>query len=596
VTLCVVGYVAVIEQRPPVLRAALMTLVVVLALLFFRRVELLNSVAIAALVLLVASPSLLADSSFQLSFLSMFCIAGLAAPWIEVSIEPFARSVRGWGDVTRDVSHPPHVAQFRIDLRSIASWLEPKLPVILATRTTQSAGRLISLLFRIAEMIVLTLVLQIGMLPLLARDFHRVTLSGPLANLIAVPLTGILVPLGFSTLIFGLIFHPAAVMVAAPLRWSAEILLHSVNRIANLPESSYRVPAPPLWLVLLFFLSAMLLAVALRHTSPWSVWHKRISFSALAATALAIALFPFAPRWQPGNLELNVLDVGQGDSLFLVSPAGHTMLVDAGGSFTDPIHRSEVRGPDPGEDAVSPYLWSRGFQQIDVVALTHAHQDHIGGLTAIFENFKVNALWIGREVDSPLQRQLEKIASLHGTKVIRELRGNHWDFDGAQGEFLWPQIIPEEVAPSAKNDDSLVFRVAFGERSFLLPGDAEKTAERSILSESAPQTLRADVLKIGHHGSKNSTTPDFLAAVQPRVAVISAGEENPYGHPSPQLLERLQEAGVPTLRTDINGAIHILTDGKTLRVSCFVACPEINAKINLSKPQAPDEQQARKQQ
>jgi ComEC/Rec2-related protein len=120
----VIGYVAVVEQRPPVLRAALMTFVVILALLFFRRVELLNSVAIAALILLVASPSLLADSSFQLSFLVMFCIAGIVLPWLAKSIDLFARGVRGWRDVTQDVSHPPPVAQFRIDLRSVAAWID----------------------------------------------------------------------------------------------------------------------------------------------------------------------------------------------------------------------------------------------------------------------------------------------------------------------------------------------------------------------------------------------------------------------------------------------------------------------------------------
>jgi competence protein ComEC len=142
-------------------------------------------------------------------------------------------------------------------------------------------------------------------------------------------------------------------------------------------------------------------------------------------------------------------------------------------------------------------------------------------------------------VASPQQEKLEKLAVSKGTQLVHELRGNHFKWDGVQTEFLWPQIVPEEVAQSAKNDDSLVFRVAFGERSFLLPGDAEKMAERSILSESDPRTLQSDILKVGHHGSKNSTTPDFLAAVQPSLAVISAGEENPYGHPSPQLLERL---------------------------------------------------------
>jgi competence protein ComEC len=165
--------------------------------------------------------------------------------------------------------------------------------------------------------------------------------------------------------------------------------------------------------------------------------------------------------------------------------------------------------------------------------------------------------------------------------------------DGAKGEFLWPQIIPSEVAPSAKNDDSLVFRVAFGARSFLLPGDAEKMAQHNILAESEPQALQSDVLKVGHHGSKNSSMPDFLSAVEPKLAVISAGEENPYGHPSPELIDRLRQAGIPTLRTDTNGAVHILTDGKKLEVSCFSACPEIDVQINSPRAQAPDNHQAR---
>jgi competence protein ComEC len=163
--------------------------------------------------------------------------------------------------------------------------------------------------------------------------------------------------------------------------------------------------------------------------------------------------------------------------------------------------------------------------------------------------------------------------------------------DSAHVDFLWPQVVPEEIAPSAKNDDSLVFRISFGARRFMLPEDAEKMAERAILAESDPMFLESDVLKIGHHGSKNSTTPELLAAVQPRLAVISADEENPYGHPSPQLLERLTLAGVPYLRTDTSGAVHIFTNGKTIEVNCFVACPEISAQVNSSRAQTPDRQQ-----
>jgi competence protein ComEC len=153
-------------------------------------------------------------------------------------------------------------------------------------------------------------------------------------------------------------------------------------------------------------------------------------------------------------------------------------------------------------------------------------------------------------------------------------------------DFLWPEIPPEEVAPLAKNNDSLVVRLRYLERTFLLPGDAEKQVEAAMLAENDTGELHADVLKVGHHGSKNSTMPDFLAAVGPRISVISAGEENPYGHPNPELLERLEESGTWMLRTDRDGAVRVLTDGHGLQVSCFVACAEGIAQSG--KAQTPD--------
>ncbi len=156
---------------------------------------------------------------------------------------------------------------------------------------------------------------------------------------------------------------------------------------------------------------------------------------------------------------------------------------------------------------------------------------------------------------------------------------------------MWPEIVPEELAPSAKNNDSLVLRLRYGNETLLLPGDAEKQVEREILSENDPEAMRADVLKIGHHGSKNSTTPEFLAAVQPRVGIISAGEDNPYGHPSPELLERLENAGIRILRTDQNGAVQVMTDGRQLEISCFVACPNGGNAAASVQGKAPDRKQ-----
>ena len=589
------AYVAVVEQRPPVLRAAIMATAVVVGTVFFRRMELLNSAALAALLLLLAQPLELRDSSFQLSFLAIGCIAGIAAPWLDRTVQPYARALRGWRDVTRDASHEPRAAQFRIDLRAAMAWLPARMPSRAVEPLQNLAVFGLASGLRIWELFVISLILQIGMLPLMARDFHRITLSGPIVNLVAVPLTGLLVPLGFLTLSFGLLFSLTGKLLAAVVTWIAAALLHAVQWFAHFPRWSYRIPDPP-WLVLLiFFVSGLAFAAALRLGTHAARWSRRCFGAAFLACALIVATYPFAPKWQPDKLEVTVLDVGQGDSLFVVSPGGHTLLIDGGGAFAGFPGHEERNAVDPGEEAVSPYLWSRGFQKLDVVALSHAHQDHLGGLRAVLENFRVGTLWVGREVSSPALASLEAMARNKGIPIEQERRARTFVWDGVAGEFLWPETAASEVASSAKNDDSLVLKLTFGRERILLPGDAEKKTEREILAEHSEDALQADILKIGHHGGRNSSMPDFLAAVRPRIAVISAGADNPYGHPSPEVLQRLADMNVRILRTDRDGAVHIWTDGKKIEVSCFVACPDTVSAAS-EHPGSPNHQQYAQQQ
>jgi competence protein ComEC len=592
-------YVAIVEVRAPVLRATLMACAVVLGGFFYRRLDLLNSAALAALAILIARPLAVRDPSFRLSFIAIGCIAGLAMPWLTATIQPYALALRGWRDVTRDGGHEPRAAQFRLDVRATLRWIGAHSPgrAVVPIQETLAASLAIS--FRIWELLALTLVLQLGMLPLMAANFHRIALSSPVVNLAAVPITGIIVPWGFVTLAASLIWPTFAKLLAAPLAFLTAFLLRIVEWFAALPRWSYRIPTPPLWLTIFFFALAVALAIVARtHATALNPRRRlalRVLSSALIATALLIAIFPFPATHAAGRLESTILDVGQGDSIFVVSPHGKTMLIDGGGAFRGFPGREERNGTDPGEEAVSPYLWSRGFKKIDIVALTHAHQDHLGGLIAVLENFKVGELWIGREVDSHALAQLESLAKQLGTQIKHEIRGQTFTWDNVEGEFLWPEITPTEIVRSAKNNDSLVLRLKFGNRTFLFPGDAEKAVERAVLSENDEATIHADVLKIGHHGSKNSTTPGFLSAVNPQIAVISSGDGNPYGHPSPEVLDRLDEAGVRTLRTDTNGAIHILSDGKTITVSCFVPCPA-PAAPSINQAQAPIDHQQHEQQ
>jgi competence protein ComEC len=586
--LLLAAYVGVVEQRTPVLRAGLMAALVLLGSLFFRRLELLNSAAMAALLLLVARPLALRDSSFQLSFLAIGCIAGLALPWLENTVQPYARALHGWRDVTKDVSHEPRPAQFRIDLRSLAQSMESRLPVHISRVPAAAVIAGLGFTFRVWELLVLTMVLQIGMLPVMAGEFHRISFSGPFVNFAALPLTAVIVPTGFFVLITGLVSPALGKLLALPLSWMTLALVHVVQWFSHVRLMSYRVPGPPHWVTVVFMAILAAAAVAFRVNLRRPRLVAATLCTALAALVMVIAIAPFAPRWSAGKLEVSVLDVGQGDSLFVVSPSGKTLLIDGGGAFGGFPGHEQARGSDPGEEAVSPYLWSRGFKKIDVVALTHAHQDHLGGLNAILENFRVGRLWIGREVHNAAFAKLEALARAKNIPIEYETRGKSFGLDGAEGEFLWPETADAKTTVAAKNNDSLVLRLKYGERTLLLPGDAEKQVENTLVAEDSRGELHADVLKVGHHGSKNSTTEEFLRAVQPRIAVISAGEDNPYGHPAPELLERLEASGARILRTDRDGAVRILTDGKGLEISCFVTCVEATAVAASQSSQAPD--------
>jgi competence protein ComEC len=232
-------------------------------------------------------------------------------------------------------------------------------------------------------------------------------------------------------------------------------------------------------------------------------------------------------------------------------------LLDAGGSRARGTQEGGFQGRrwDSGEDIVSPYLWSRGIKKIDVVALTRAHPDQIGGLYAVLENFRVGEFWHAPQPETPEYAALLQMVAEHGVPTRTLVSGDALSFGDASIRVLWPGPDPPSPSPS-QNDNSLVMRISVGGMNFLLPGDAGRNAQKEILASG--EILESQVLKVAHHGTKSSTSKSFLARVAPRVAVISSEAGSAGGDlPNPETLEVLQAAGARIFRTDTDGAITV---------------------------------------
>jgi competence protein ComEC len=263
---------------------------------------------------------------------------------------------------------------------------------------------------------------------------------------------------------------------------------------------------------------------------------------------------------------MEAIDVGQGDSLLVITPDGKTLLVDGGGFGGGP--RQAPQDFDIGEEVVSPALWARGIRHLDVVALSHAHSDHMGGLPAILRNFHPDELWVGNNPRfAAYNALLDEAASLH-VRVRSFRAGDALTLGDTQIHVLAP-FRDYQPGPEPTNNDSLVLRVAYGATSVMLEGDAEAPIEQAMLAEPG---LQSTLLKVGHHGSITSTRPEFLARVAPQWAVISCGLHNRYGHPRKEVLKALQDAHVRTYQTYANGITCFRLDGKA--VAADVGCGE----------------------
>ena len=541
------SYALVTGWQTPCVRSAAGLTLFLIAGYFYRRRRPINLLAAIALAYLLLDPDQLYDASFQLTFLAVAFLGAFAAPAIRATSGPLAAALSGLADTGRDLHLEPRAAQFRIEMRLLAETLEraARLPRRLARWVVAGAARAVLFVY---ELVLVSAIVQLGLALPMIFYFHRVGVSGLSANVFIVPLIGIVVPVGFIAVFTGW-WVPAAV-AGALLSLSQSI----VNWHAAL-EPNWRIPTPPAWLAVA--LGASLVCLAAVRGKWWR------AAAAVAAAAFLVLLFwePFAPEIRPGVLEFTIIDVGQGDSLLLAFPDGRTMLVDGGGI---PVFGNRPRSRlEIGEDVVAPYLWDRHLAHLDIVAMTHAHEDHAGGLAAIVSDFHPRELWTGATPEGPVWETLRQSAARAGTRIVPLVGPRRFDFAGVQVEVLAP--LPDyQAAAAPRNNDSLVLRVRFGRHSFLLTGDIERQIEWGLLG--AGELSHTDVLKVAHHGSRTSTTEEFLDAVSPAFAIVSSGEGNSYGHPNLDVLDRLAARHTALYRTDRNGLVTFRSDGRHLTI------------------------------
>ena len=490
----------------PALRSAVAAAAAFAATLLDREREPLPTIALAALVILAFEPGALLDVSFQLSFAS---VAGLAI---------FTGPIRAALPVA-----PPAPGGGR------GAWPGRAREALLLALCASAAA-------------------TVATAPLVAFHFRRVSLAGLVANVPGVPLGSALTIFATAAALASSLAPPVAVgllWLCRPIAWA----LLAVNDACAAPAwAAPGIAAPPLVAAATFYVLA-LLALRLRGA--------RAAGCAVLATAILLAPGPtrrLAARAR-GGLEVVFVGVGQGDAVVLRLPDGSAVVVDGGG---DPHGHG-----DPGARDVVPFLRDAGVSEIAAAFLSHPHPDHLGGMPSIHAALPFRRFFTGLRLAkgrAPPDDAAPALARLPRPEPFPP--GAVFERAGVRFEALGP---PADSEAWSENDASLVLRVTYGETVLLLPGDVEAEGEAALLA-SGPGLLASDLAKLPHHGSGTSSTPAFVAATHPRLAVACVGRDNRYGFPAPAVVARWHEAGARVLRTD-GGAVRVLSDGRAIRVT-----------------------------
>lgn len=497
----------------PTIRAFIMIFIYMLALLLGRKDQWLNSLSIAALLILLWNPATLSELSFILSFTAVFSIGYV-------------------------LEQRTHAADTRLEI--------PAAPVSPLGKGGIKCGANAAL-EKIRTGTLITFAAVLGTAPFTALYFKQFPLISPLANILITPLICfVILPLGFISGFSALIFNMSLMPLSGIIDSLTNFSLRLMEYFSNVPYANVHIHNPSLVIIAGYYLSLIFL---LKSKSRWK----------FAPLVFVIGVYLASPYLSGNKLRVTFLDIGQGDSSLVELPDKKVMLIDGG-----------TGEPDMGRMVIAPYLWSKGIGKIDYMVMSHPHPDHYGGLVYVLDHFDVGEIWYNGTISDGANVLFQKAGKREVPYKILK-RGDL--LEGARyriyvfhpyDEFRASSFTPEYVT---RNSDSLVLKIEYEDTSVLFTGDIEKDAEEDILYIGG--RLKSDIIKVPHHGGRTSSSEEFLKAVSPEIAVISAGRGNSFGHPHTDTLERYERAGARIFRTDVNGAVTISGDGKSYEIETY---------------------------
>jgi competence protein ComEC len=520
--LCVIPliiYALIAGAQTPVVRSLIMSLIVIIAICSDRKQSFFTLAACAALLILAFSPSDLFTPSFQLTFSAVLSIA---------SIVPILKYLCS--------SEPEKGNVGQNALNRTRTWLISAIGVSLAA--------------------------TLGTAPLLLYHFNRLSLVGPLANLIIEPLICFWsLTVGFVAAIFIFIFPPVAVMLFKVGSIGLVIATKSVYFFNSFAFSSVRLPTPSILQIVIYYLC--LIPILRYH-----LFSRRIRLFSLICLSLSLLLFCVSPTELTKHIKRDstvaILDVGHGSSNVVELPLGQRILID-GGALSSPNF-------DIGERVIAPFLWKKGITRIDDIVITHPDSDHYNGIPFILQHFGVKRLWInGTDETGPSWQHVLEIAEKNDVSVLIPSEGDFINCSsGACVQVLanTGDKSTERIA-AIKNEESLILKFTHGDFSAIFPGDITVNIEKKLIEKKLD--LEASLLLAAHHGSKTSNSKVFLEAVSPRYLAISARSYESEKFPAAELSSNCNEFGITTLHTGTSGTITITSTGKDYTLDTYLS-------------------------